>query len=357
MLGGAAVAFLLQALLSIMAMISLFRWRHAHAAPVLPPERLMRAIATGLRYVSATPLARQLIFRSGLFGFCLSALLALLPLVAQHQLEAGPSLYGSLLAAFGCGALVGGVARSGPSRSRRRLIIAGNLGAGLAILGIAASNVPGWSLFLMATVGGCWVLVMTSLSICLQLTTPRWVIGRVIAINQAVAYAGMALGSALWGAAAHFAGVQAVLMTSGLLTLMSLLLDRRTILPEGNGPDLTPLRPKPIDRVDMVTGDLALLPVIVSIDYSVEARNGAEFAAAMQELRRIRNRDGAVNWSLQQAVDGTGTWRESFVVECWVEYLRFQTRPTAADQALRDRVRKLHDADIVVVRHIDRAER
>jgi MFS family permease len=350
--GGGVLTFLSQALLSLFATISLLRWKQNSPALPLPPERLRDAVMAGGRFVRRSPLALRLILRGGLFGLCVSGLLGLAPLLVQQRLAVGASFYGALLAAFGLGALLGGVVRTGLALSRGRLILAGNLGAGSAIVAISVSDVPELSLTLMAMVGFCWVMVMTSLSVCLQLTTPRWVVGRIIAINQSVAYAGMAAGSACWGLAARYIGLETALLASGILALASAILDLRTGFPEGDGPDLTPLRAEPLDRIDDLAVEMTSLPVVITVDYNVAAEDAEAFAAMMRQLGLARRRDGALRWSLQQSLGATGIWRETFVMPTWLEYLRFQTRPTVADAGLKTRIKQLHKGDPVVGRSI-----
>ena len=61
--------------------------------------------------------------------------------------------------------------------------------------------------------GACWVLALALFNTTVQLSTPRWVVGRALALYQTAAFGGMALGSWLWGsvAEAHGAGAGAAL--------------------------------------------------------------------------------------------------------------------------------------------------
>ena len=69
--------------------------------------------------------------------------------------------------------------------------------------------------------------------------------------------------------------------------------------------------------------------------------NAATFISVINELGRIRRRDGARDWSICQDIDHPEVWTERFESPTWLEHLRRQTRPTKADQRVRDQVATL----------------
>jgi hypothetical protein len=73
-------------------------------------------------------------------------------------------------------------------------------------------------------------------------------------------------------------------------------------------------------------------PVLVTVEYVIDPAQAAEFARAMQALRVIRLRDGALRWGLWADTTKPGRYLESFVVESWLEHLRQHERITAADR-------------------------
>jgi hypothetical protein len=83
-------------------------------------------------------------------------------------------------------------------------------------------------------------------------------------------------------------------------------------------------------------------PVRISIDYIVPAENYAEFTHAIHELRGVRLRDGAIRWGIYREATNPEHLNETFVMESWLDYLRSRERVTAADEAIRERVRALH---------------
>jgi quinol monooxygenase YgiN len=79
-------------------------------------------------------------------------------------------------------------------------------------------------------------------------------------------------------------------------------------------------------------------PVLVTIEYRVEAARVPAFAAAMAALEATRRRDGAIEWELYQDTADPLRWLETFVVESWVEHLRQHERVTMSDRVLQERV-------------------
>ena len=51
---------------------------------------------------------------------------------------------------------------------------------------------------------------------------------------------------------------------------------------------------------------------------------------AMEELRRIRRRDGAFRWDLYADLEQPGVYLETFVVDSWSEHIRQHGRLTVA---------------------------
>ena len=51
--------------------------------------------------------------------------------------------------------------------------------------------------------GACWVLALSLFNVTVQLSTPRWVVGRALSLYQMATFGGMALGSWIWGVVAE----------------------------------------------------------------------------------------------------------------------------------------------------------
>ena len=340
---GAAAAFAVNTLSYLPLLVVLLRWKPNIPPNILPRETMGRAISAGLRYVAMSPNIGKVLFRGFVFGLSASAILALMPLVARDLIGGGPLVYGVLLGAFGVGA-VGGALIS----ARLREVMSSEAIVRLAFAGFALSAMitalSPYSLLTDAAMligGACWVLALSLFNVTVQLSTPRWVVGRALSLYQTTTFGGVAGGSWLWGVAADQFGAGPALMGSSVLLLVGAVLGLRYALPE-----FTALNLDPLNRFSEPHLKLDLLPrsgpIVIMIDYKIAEDDVPEFLAAMSERRRIRIRDGAGHWALMRDLEIPELWTESYHTPTWVEYVRHNQRRTQADAASVDRVRRLH---------------
>ena len=342
-LGGAAVAFLCNALSYCGLIVVLARWRRPAAVAALPPESIGAAISAGLRYARLSPSIRTVLVRSALFSFLSGALWATLPLVARDLLAGGALTYGFLLGAFGAGAVLAALA----STSLRRHYAADSIVTGAsAIFGVvtvvvALSRYGMLSMAVMLLAGAAWVLAFSTFNVTTQISSPRWVVGRTLAFYQTAAFGGLAAGSWLWGEYAEYGSLRASLLTAGLLLIASVVAARRWPLHATASIDLGPLRALPDDHartgVDPDAG-----PIVISIEYRIAPEDAVRFVRAAYALGRTRRRDGARRWSLMQDLDDPGRFLERYQAVTWLDHLRQWQRATVADQEVREAVLKLH---------------
>src|SRR5690606_4443342 len=93
-----------------------------------------------------------------------------------------------------------------------------------AALVLAYSPWIALSLPALMVAGGGWVLVLSTFNVTVQMSVPRWVVARALALYQMAAFGGMAGGSWLWGALALRYGVDVALAVSaGVLTICVLI--------------------------------------------------------------------------------------------------------------------------------------
>ncbi|HET8854098.1 MAG TPA: MFS transporter [Ktedonobacteraceae bacterium] len=86
---GPGAAFLLNAGMFLITLVFLIRWKSPRQSSALPSERVVGALRAGLRYLRHAPPLQAVLVRLAVFISCGSALWALLPLVAQHDLNLG----------------------------------------------------------------------------------------------------------------------------------------------------------------------------------------------------------------------------------------------------------------------------
>jgi MFS family permease len=340
---GAAAAFAANSVSYLALIAVLVRWRPATAPSTLPREQLFMAISAGLRYVAMSPNIKKVLVRGFVFGTGAIATLALLPLVARDLVQGGPLLYGVLLGAYGIGA-VGGALAGG----RLRGVLANEWIARIGFLcfavssSVSALSTSPWLTFLGLVIGGfSWVLTLSLFNVTVQLSTPRWVVGRAMSIYQMATFGGMALGSWIWGLLAEAYGLDLALLASAALMLAGAVVGLLIRLPEPAALNLDPLNRfrEPHLALDLKPRSG---PIVVLIEYLIAEENLHEFLDTMAERRRVRRRDGARNWMLLRDLENPELWIESYHTPTWVEYLRHNQRITHADAVIGDKIRQLH---------------
>jgi hypothetical protein len=318
-------------------------WRPPKNPQSLPREAIGHAMAAGVRYVAMSPAISVVLVRSLVFGIGASAVIALLPLVAKDLIAGGPLTYGLLLGAFGIGAVAGAFANT-----RLREVLSTEAIVRWSCVGFAFSAAAaGISTHLLATMallllaGAGWVLALSTFNVAVQLSAPRWVVARALSLYQTAAFAGIAVGSWLWGVVAENDSITAALLAASVVMLLCAALGFHVPLAQSEHLDLDPLRrwtePETAVPVDERTG-----PVVVTIEYRIRQEDILEFLGAMAERRRVRRRDGARNWRLLRDLADAELWLERYETPTWLDYIRHNTRMTKADAVIPERVRALH---------------
>jgi MFS family permease len=306
-------------------------------------ERFAPAVRAGVRFVRFSPPVRTVLLRGAAFSVSASALWALLPVVALGRLGLSESSFGLLMGCVGTGAILG--ATMLPRVRRRfpfdRMIALASLGLALGL--IALAYVP-WAELVAVTLlftGACWLMVLSSLNTSAQRVAPGWVRARTLAVFQLVMQGGLAIGSLTWGLVTGFADVETALTIAAAGLIAGVALARRWPLAGSESSDLSPadawsdpnvdIEPRPEDG-----------PVLITVEYEVELEQAESFVVAMQELRRIRRRDGAYRWGLYAELERPGAYLETFLVDSWSEHLRQHERLTVADLEVTRLTKSFH---------------
>lgn len=332
-MAGPQAAFLTNALTYTGLIIVLASWRRPRTANTLPPENMLAAMGAGLRYTRLSPAIRTVLTRAGVFGLLGSAVWALMPLIARDLLGGGALTYGLMFGAFGSGAVFGGL-MSVPIRQRlsnETLFKVTSVAFGLMTIIAAFSPWLVVTMLGLVVGGAAWVLTLSTFNITIQTWSPRWVLGRSMAIYQMITFGGMAIGSWLWGLLAHHTNLTTSILVSGVLLVASVALGRRYPLPQPQDIMLDPLRTGPDPQPHMeLTAESGT--VVVTVEYRIAAEDRTAFVASMYEIQRIRRRDGARRWTLLQDIAEPDLWIERFQTPSWVEHLRHRRRSTVIDK-------------------------
>lgn len=351
---GPGAVFAVNAVSTCGVIAVLYRWKRKAPDRVLPAEHFLGAMRAGLRYALRSPELRSVILRAFAFFFFSSSLWALLPLIARDELGLGPTGYGGLLSFMGVGAILGALALP---RLRSRMnanaisICASVLMAGaLVALSRTAGFVP--AALVLLVVGLAWIAMMSILNGSAQAGSPDWVKARALSVYLLVFQGSMAGGSLLWGWTASQFGIPLALAASGFgLFAITLLVAPLYRLEAAPTLDLAPSLHWPDPQVEG-DRDSDRGPVLVTVEYRIDPVRMAEFVAAMRAMKRIRRRDGAMQWGLYEDASRQGVVLETFTVESWLEHKRQHRRITNADRIVQDAVRAFHlDGEPPLVRH------
>jgi MFS family permease len=340
---GAAMAFVINALSYIGLLVVLARWKSPAPHQLLPREPLGVAIGAGVRYVVMSPNIRNVLRRSFLFGVGASSLLALLPIVVKVRMGGGPLTFGLMLGSFGIGAVAGALASA---LLRQRLSTEGivrvsTIALSVAIAVVAISKIMAVSLLILVIAGAAWVLALSTFNVAVQMSAPRWVVARALSLYQMSTFAGIALGSYVWGLVTHADGVRVALLLAGAVLFASVFLGYWRALAETASLNLEPLRRWQVPETEVpVEGRTG--PVVITIQYVIAEEDIIEFLVAMDERRRIRRRDGANDWKLLRDLANPELWVERYSTPTWHDYVRHNSRLTQEDAVIPEKLRALH---------------
>lgn len=333
---GSGSALLASAAFFVLMIVAVQRWERRERALPGVPERILAGVRSGMRYAWHSPAMRALIVRNFSFAVCASAFWALLPVIARDLLGLGAGGFGLLSAAFGVGAVAG--AWSIPYQLKRspldRIV---SLGVGVWIAAIALIAAAPWTAPALVgafAAGMAWVCVLASLSAGTQSTAPAWVRARAVSMNLVSTQASLAFGSAVWGALAATAGIRIALAASAATLALLVVLIRRYRVELGSEADVEP-------RVQLP--DLAIAveplpddgPVLIQVEYRIEARDRRAFLVAIAAVGPTRRRSGAVSWRVFRDLGEDERFVERYVIASWADYLRQRARATMADLALQ----------------------
>jgi MFS family permease len=349
---GTGWVFIANAVSFLAVVFVVFRWRRDVPATTLPAEHVLAAVRTGFRYAAHERTLQLLLVRLAGVAIPATASMALLPLIARQQVGVTSAQYGLLGAVGGVAAVA--IATLLP-RLRQQfgpdvvaaigsLVLAG----GLVLVGLSRGLLL--LLFGSALAGAGQIAVFSTTFSLVQLNLPGWVRGRGLATAMFVFQGITMVGALAWGALANASSLRAAMFIAAGVAVALTLLVAPIKLSGFAAADLTP---RPIDaphselQVDPDDG-----PVLVSLHWTINVEDRHEFSAAMRGVRRLRRRDGAIQWGLYERIDQPGVFVEHFVVSTWAEHERQHQRRTAADEAVSAAaIRFRLDEDPLVAEH------
>ena len=343
------VALLASAACFVLMVFVVRGWKRQQ--PALPgvPESLFSGIGSGVRFARHSASMRGIIIRNLSFSACASALWALLPVIARDQLLLGAGGYGVLFGSFGAGAVAGALAIPWLLRkySLQRIVVGAALLWVIASSIIAATNYAAVAFAGACMAGASWVGVLSSLSAGTQSAAPAWVRARAVAMNLLAVQASLAIGSVVWGTVASYTDTHVALIASAVAMLVLLFLNRNVRVRLGREADVTHAAQLPDlgIKVEPLPDDG---PVLIQIEYRIDAPNRAAFLEGIRKVEPSRRRNGASSWRVFRDLSEDGRFVERYIIGSWAEYVRLRRRMTLSDRQVQDEVTKLQRADTTI---------
>ncbi len=338
-----SIAFALNGLSFVAMLWVLSRWKRERQKPKLAPEGFVSAMKSGLRFTREEPAFQTVLVRCAAFSVPAAAVFSLAPVIARGSTFGGPYGYALLLTAIGIGAVAGAfyLPRFRARYSHDAVLAMSGV---LFAVTLSAAAITREFVFLalaMPLAGAGWLGTLSSLQIAAQATAPGWVRARALAIYFMTLNGAIALGGTLWGTIATHSSVQAAVAVAAVTMLLGIPLLARFKLGHIDEPEAiaTGEEPAPSDNVPHDAG-----PVLVQIEYEVLAQERDQFVAEMQELGRLRRRDGAYTWDCCFDIRDRLRAVETFQIESWLEHLRTHERMGPPIHRVLERLRALCSA-------------
>ena len=349
---GTEYVFVLNAVLSIGSGFVIMRWRRTHTPSPLGRERLVSAMRVGMQFVAQSGRLRAVLIRVSIFFLHSTALLALLPLIARGLHGGDARTFTLLLAAMGAGAIAAALnlVRLRQMMPRDTLVLRSTILQSLSTIVMAFAPNAWFAVPAMVLNGAAWITCANSLSVSAQLALPDWVRARGMSMYQMSIMGASAAGAAIWGQLATVTSIQIGLVVAAISGTVTMLLAQRHVVDLSIEEDLTPSREfKVPSHASPGSGH-----VVVTIEYVIDPSRSEDFRNLMQESRRSRLRQGALEWALLRDLGVPGRYVEQITDESWTEHLRRFDRVTASDVSLRERKLAFHigEAPPAVTRHV-----
>jgi MFS family permease len=342
-LAGAVASFAVNTVSYLTIIVALLRWRQPSRPNRLPPERFVGALSGGLRYFAMSPIMLRTSLRGCIFGFAAIPVQALLPLLVHEHLQGSAFVYGVMLGCFGAGAVTTALLNDQIRAriSNETILRMGFAGFAACSVILGLSTLPLLSAVAMYCAGMCWLGVLSLLNVSIQLSSPRWIVGRMLALYMTSIFGGMAVGAWIWGQVSDHVGASRALFGCAVVLLAGMLLGLRVPMAQFGKMDLDPSE-RPADPTLAVPLDQRSGPIGIIVEYEIAESDQSRFLHLMSERRRTRLRDGARRWTLGRDLEIPHLWLEAYYFPPWMDYMRHRERRTRRDLALTKRLTELH---------------
>lgn len=344
---GPGAAFALNSLSFLAVVFVLWRWKRDVQDENLPSERFFSAMRVGLQHVRHSPLMRLVVIRAIVLIFTTSVIWSLLPLLCKQEYGYGPRGFGLMLVANGLGAIMGAtllLPRLRKFLDANQIVSYAWLAYIPTFVALSRSEVS-WIPFVAMLWGGvCNICILSSFHLAAQSVAPDWVRGRAMAVYLLSFSGATTAGALFWGSVAREMGLRTTLMLGGgaLLagTITSFLAPLKTgetfdHEPSGYWPDPNLKVPVPLKHG----------PIMVVVTYEIAKEDGQKFRDAMSKVRRIRLRNGVLQWGLYIDLESPTKYREVYLDENWAAHLRQHERVSKYEMEVSQLAYQYHQGE------------
>jgi MFS family permease len=220
-----SIAFLVNGISYFGAIAAYLLMRDADLRPVEGTTRptsvaaVFENLGEGARYVRRTPLVLLAVTVVGLAATFGMNFQILIPPLADHVLDVGPSGFGFLMAASGVGSTLAALFVAFSRRIGPAPIVLGAIALGLASIVLALSTSYALSLVAMFVAGAGAIAMAVTANTTIQMAVPDQLRGRVMSVYTTMFAGSVPAGGLLTGWIASSWSVPAALMVGALATL------------------------------------------------------------------------------------------------------------------------------------------
>ena len=221
---GVGTVFGLNALTYAFAIASLLVARYPARHASVESETALTRFLSGFKIAAADPLIRRVLVTLAVFSFFSLTFVGLMPEIAESNFGIGPKsvAYGFLYATFGLGAASGAVTVGTYLAHRSKALIGRRALVAFAVLlaAYALVRAPGFAFPVAFLLGFVYFMVITSLSISLQLHLDDAIRGRIMAL-WIMAFGGVVpLGVLAGGYLVGYTSITTVMLVGAAVALL-----------------------------------------------------------------------------------------------------------------------------------------
>ncbi len=357
---GAPVLISFNALVFVLVALVIKQWKPRKAQVTRLRENFTESFISSLRYARNSQRMKVILFRNVLFSVVISAIPALLPIIALRACACSASQLGLIFACVGVGSLGGAMFVLPFLRSRFSANAIISISVAILLLVYLAMaftrEVP--ALMVSTTLAGvAWALAGAELWVAGQRVMPGWVRGRMNAFLIMLGQGGMAFGAILWATGVANVGLDLTFAGASALALVVLALGLRFSI---NFAAEAHVDEAPLDYAH----ELEVLPghdegpITITIDYLIANDDREPFRVLMQEVQAAFRRNGAFQCRVDESLDQSGMFRLEYQVSTWAEHLRHRMRMTVDETEVYRKAWNLHTGETEpVVRHFRSTQR